>query len=253
MISSGPGLKKAKIDIPAELKTHPYHARFIDTVTASPFREDYNPLHPLTRSQDRENKMALLKFCSQDEHLVTGAETGIDPSVPYLHYYEGMMSLGPYRLPDAGTDMVAYRKPTPDFLKYQVGEKYRLPLWELVYHDCTVAQWYWGDASNKAPEVWDRRDLLNILYGTAPLLMFDKTRWEVEQPRMAQTYRNVCTWTRKVGYDEMLNHRYLTPDRTVQQTDFAGGDSVIVNFGDRPWKADGLTVLPMKFKQIHRR
>ncbi len=36
---------------------------------------------------------------------------------------------------------------------------YRLLLWELVYHDCVVAQWYWGDYNNKLPAVWDRRDL----------------------------------------------------------------------------------------------
>jgi hypothetical protein len=163
--------------------------------------------------------------------LVVGTETGIDPSVPYVHYYEGMMSLGPFRLPDAGTEMMAYRKPTAEFLKFQVGPGYRIPLWELVYHDCTVAQWYWGDATNKAPEVWDDRDLLNILYGTAPLLMFDKGRWEHDKARMLQTYRNVCEWTHKVGYDEMLTHRDLTPDHTVQQTTWSSGRSVVVNFG----------------------
>ena len=98
--------------------------------------------------------MKLLEYCSRDEKLVVGTETGIDPSVPYVHYYEGMMSLGPYRLPDAGRDMLQYKPPTPDFLKFQVGHFYRIPLWELVYHDCVVAQWYWGDYNNKAPEVW---------------------------------------------------------------------------------------------------
>jgi len=244
VISSGAGLVRAKKKIPEDLAKIPYLARFIDTTTASPFREDYNPNHPLTRSQDRANKMALLAFCSKDMKQVVGTETGIDPSVPVVEYYEGMMSLGPYRLPDAGTFMMDYKKPTPDFLKYQVGATYRIPLWELVYHDCTVAQWYWGDASNKAPEVWDQRDLLNILYGTAPLLMFDKDRWAKEKPRMLQTYKNVCEWTRKVGYDEMLTHEDLTFDHSVQRTTFSSGRSVIVNFGEIPYKG----IKPMSFK-----
>lgn len=243
VISSGAGLDHAKQKIPADLANIPYMARFIDTTTASPFREDYNPLHPLTRGQDCANKMALLDFCSKDMKLVVGTETGIDPSVPVVDYYEGMMSLGPFRLPDAGTFMMEYRKPTPQFLKFQVGSMYRIPLWELVYHDCTVAQWYWGDASNKAPEVWDQRDLLNILYGTGPLLMFDKDRWARDKARMFQTYKNVCEWTRKVGYDEMLTHEDLTPDHTVQRTTWSSGRSVIVNFGDQPFKG----IKPMSF------
>lgn len=250
VICSERGLDRAKLLIPNELKDHPYRCRFIDTTTASPWRECYNPLHPLSRSDDRKYKMELLKFCSQNMGLVVGAETGIDPSVPYLEYYEGMMSLGPYRLPDSGTDMIAYRAPTPDFLKYQVGAFYRLPLWELVYHDCTVAQWYWGDASNKVPEVWNQRDLLNILYGTAPLLMFDKQRWASEKLRMLQTYRQVCGWTRKIGYEEMVSHQYLTPDHLVQKTRFASGRSVIVNFGPQPWTDGSLTVPAVGFKTL---
>jgi hypothetical protein len=243
VISSGAGLVRAKKKIPAELAQIPYMARFIDTTTASPFREDYNPAHPLSRGQDRANKMALLEFCSKDMKLVTGTETGIDPSVPVVEYYEGMMSLGPYRLPNAGTFMMEYQKPTPDFLKYQVGPTYRIPLWELVYHDCTVAQWYWGDATNKAPEVWDQRDLLNILYGTAPLLMFDKDRWSHNKARMLQTYQNVCKWIRKVGYDEMLSHEDLTFDHTVQKTTWSSGRSVTVNFGEIPFKG----IKPMSY------
>ena len=244
VINSQRALTRAKKKIPEDLAKIPYLARFIDTTTASPFREDYSPVHPLSRGQDRAYKMALLDFCSKDMKLVTGTETGIDPSVPVVEYYEGMMSLGPYRLPDSGTFMMDYQKPTSDFLKYQVGSRYRIPLWELVYHDCTVAQWYWGDASNKAPEVWDQRDLLNILYGTAPLLMFDKARWAKEKDRSLQTYKNVCEWVRKIGYDEMVSHADLTPDHTVQKTTWSSGRSVIVNFGSTDFQG----IKPMSFK-----
>lgn len=247
VISSGAGLARAKQTIPAELAKIPYACRFIDTTTASPWREDYNPSHPLTRGEDRKNKMALLEFCSKDEGLVVGSETGVDASVPYLDYFEGMESLGPYRLPNAGTDMMGYYKPTPEFLKFQVGPVYRLPLWELVYHDCTVAQWYWGDASNKAPEVWDRRDLFNILYGTAPLVMFDDARWASQKERVLKTYRDVCEWIRKIGYDTMTSHEFLTADHTVQRSTWNSGHWCAVNFGDRPAKVGGETIPTMGF------
>jgi hypothetical protein len=248
VITSSAQLKRASRQLPEDLMTHAYKCRFIDTTTATPWREDYSPVHPLTRSEDRENKMKLLEFMSKDMKLVVGTETGIDPSVPYVHYYEGMLSLTKYRLPDAGRDMLKYKPPTPDFLKFQVGHFYRIPLWELVYHDCVVAQWYWGDYNNKAPEVWDRRDLFNILYGTPPMFMFDKAIWEKEKQRFVASYRNICPLARKLGYDEMLAHTFLTPDHAVQRTRWKSGAEVVVNFGDAPYKLDdGRTVKTMSW------
>lgn len=248
VISSPRQLARARQRIPAELKTHPYRCRFIDTTTASPFREDYHPDHPLTRSDDKKYKMALLAFVSKEMKLVTGTETGIDPSVPFVHYYEGMLSLGPYRLPDAGRDMLLYKPPTPDFLKFQVGHYYRLPLWELVYHDCVVSQWYWGDYNNKVPEVWDRRDLINILYGTPPMFMFDKAGWEKHKARFLASYRNICPLVRQIGYDEMLSHEWLTSDHTVQRTRWASGREIVVNFGEQEYRLDARSsVKPMSW------
>ncbi len=88
VINSARGLARAEQMIPADLKKTPLACRFLDTTTASPWREDYDPAHPLTHSQDRHYKMALLDFCSRREKLVVGTETGIDPSVPFVDYYE---------------------------------------------------------------------------------------------------------------------------------------------------------------------
>ena len=250
VINSQRGLARAKLTVPADLKMTPYGCRFIDTTTASPWREDYNPAHPLTRSQDRHYKMALLDFCSGQEKLVVGTETGIDPSVPFVDYYEGMMSLGPYRLPDSGRDLMDYKTPTSDFLKFQVGPFYRIPLWELVYHDCVVAGWYWGDSTNKEPEAWDKRDLFNSLYGTPPLFLFDRAVWEKNKDHFARTYRTVCPLVRRLGYDQMLSHAFLTPDHTVQQTRWASGATVTVNFGDKPYTLRRGVVIPAGGRRV---
>jgi hypothetical protein len=237
----------ARRRIPEELKTHPYRCRFIDTTTASPWRECYDPDHPMTRSESRQSKMDLLKYISADCRLVTGSETGHEAAVPYVHYFEGMLSLGPYRVPDAGRDMTRIWETVPDRLaKFQTGHYYRLPLWELVYHDCVVAQWYWGDYSNKLPQLWDRRDLINVLYGTPPMFMFNRTLWQEQRERFVRSYRTVAPVARATGYREMLSHRWLTADHAVQETRFAGGVTVTVNFGDRPYMlANGKELPPL--------
>jgi len=217
--------------VPPELQTHPYRCRFIDTTTAAPWHECYDPSHPMTRTESREWKMKLLDYVSRDLKLVTGCETGHDAAVPYLHYFEGMLSLGPYRVPDAGRDMARIWDEVPERVaKFQLGHRYRLPLWELVYHDCVVAQWYWGDYNNKLPALWDKRDLFNALYGTPPMFMFNRSLWENNKARFVQSYKATCPIARATGYSEMTDHRFLTPDRDVQQTKFANDVSVTVNF-----------------------
>ncbi len=221
----------ARARIPAELSTHPYRCRFIDTTTASPWRECYATNHLMARTQSKDAKMQLLSYMSDDLKLVTGSETGHDAAVPYVDYFEGMLSLGPYRVPDAGRRMNVLWTNIPEVVaKFQLGEKYRLPLWELVYHDCVVAQWYWGDYNNKLPALWDKRDLFNVLYGTPPMFMFERKLWSEDKARFVQSYKNTCPYVRQVGYAEMTDHRFLRPDRSVQQTIFANGQVVTVNF-----------------------
>lgn len=237
----------ARERITAELRTHPYLARFIDTTTASPWRECYHPDHPMTRSQSREWKMRLLEYVCREAGLVTGCETGHDASVPWVHFFEGMLSLGPYRVPDSGRDMKRIWTEVPERVeKFQTGHGYRIPLWELVYHECVVAQWYWGDYNNKLPALWDRRDLFNLLYGTPPMFMFDRALWAKERERFVRSYRTVCPTVHDVALHEMTDHRFLTSDRAVQRTRFANGTEITVNFGATPFRLDdGRSLAPL--------
>ena len=239
----------ARERVPAELAASPYKCRFIDTTTAAPWHECYSTNHPMTRTESKQWKMELLRYMSEDQKLVTGCETGHDASVPFLHYFEGMLSLGPYRVPDAGRRMSEIWTNVPEVVaKFQLGHAYRLPLWELVYHDCVVAQWYWGDYNNKLPAVWDKRDLFNVLYGTPPMFMFNRKLWTENKDRFVQSYRNTCPYVRRAGYSEMLDHRFLSADRAVQQTVFANGQTVTVNFGTAPFPLPGgQTLEPMGF------
>ena len=242
-------LDYARARIPAELATHPYRSRFIDTTTAAPWHECYHTNHPMTRTGSKKWKMELLRYVSEDSRLITGCETGHDASVPFLHYFEGMLSLGPYRVPNAGRDMARIWTNAPErVVKFQLGHEYRLPLWELVYHDCVVAQWYWGDYNNKLPMLWDKRDLFNLLYATPPMFMFNRDLWQKNRARFLQSYQMICPTVREVGYSEMTDHRFLTPDRSVQQTAFANGTRVTVNFGNAPYLSDGRTLSPMGYR-----
>ena len=237
-----------------ELKNRPYTARFIDTTVAAPWYECRHPDHPMRRADSRRWKMELLRVVGDEFGLVVGSETGQDASVPYCDYYEGMMSIGPYRTPDAGRRMQEVWTNAPArTVKYMVGERYRLPLWELVYHECVCAHWYWGDHVGKTPELWRKRDLFNALYGTMGLYMFNRRMWNEDKDKYARSYRTTSPIARGTGRCEMLDHRFLTPDRAVQQTVFANGMTVTVNFGDRPFALPDGTVVPPSDVVVGRR
>ncbi len=236
----------ARRRIREDLATRPFRARFIDTTTASPWRECYDPAHPMTRTESRAFKMELLKVVSHEFNLVCGSETGHDAAVPFVHYFEGMLSLGPFRVPDAGRDIMRKWTEVPERVaRFQTGHRYRLPLWELVYHDCVVAQWYWGDYNNKLPALWRRRDLWNALYGTPPMYMFNRAEWNRDRDRFLESYRIATPVHRRTMLHPMTNHRRLTPDGSVQQSVFGDGTVVTVNFGEQPWRLpDGRELAP---------
>jgi len=247
VICDSKAIPYAKKRIGNELKTKSYRARFIDTTVAAPWFECYDPDHPMTRSDSRNYKMQLLDLMGTEFGLVCGSETGHEASVPFCDFYEGMMSLGPYRVPDSGRDMSRIWDEVPERVeKFQVGETYRLPLWELVYHDCTVSYWYWGDYNNKLPTIWRKRDLFNALYGVPPMYMFNQQYWREHKQQFVESYKIAAPVSRLTGYSEMTDHRVLTDDRTVQQTQFANGVRVTVNFGERAFKmSDGHTLEPL--------
>lgn len=237
-----------------ELKEKPFLARFIDTTTASPWRECYDPNHPCTRTQSKNAKMQLLGTLGSEFNLVTGSETGHEASVPFCDFYEGMMSLGPYRVPDSGRNIPDIWEEAPErTVKYQVGEAFRMPLWELVYHDCTVSYWYWGDYNNKLPQLWAKRDLFNALYGVPPMYIFTGDNLERFRTQIAESYTVAQPVSEMTGRSEMTSFRVISRDRSVQQTEFACGVRVTANFGDSDYRMSDGYVLGAKKTRVETR
>jgi hypothetical protein len=81
------------------------------------------------------------------------------------------------------------------------------------------------------------------------MFMFSREFWDQNKDRFVQSYKNTCTAARAVGYSEMVEHLFLTDDRSVQQTRFANGVAVTVNFGDTPFTLpDGVVLAPMSHR-----
>ena len=243
----------AKATAEKVLSEWPFIGRFIDVTTAEGLYECYDPKHLMTKTQKRECGPALHRVF-RDRKLVMGGEHGIWWCVPWLDYIEGMQS-GGYASWPAG-HLIHPKTKEEEFegawgklktkwetyAQWGIGHESRAPLWELVFHDCIVSTWYWGDASDwlldAAPEITPKKDAFNILYGTIPLMWANKEgAWHKDRAMFLRTYRNTCKLHETLATAELLSHEFVTADRAVQRTRFSDGTVCVVNFGEKPYRA----------------
>jgi hypothetical protein len=247
-------VRTAKRVVPNVLGKYPYLGRFVDVTTAEGLYECYDAKHPLSHTDKRQCGSDLLSYV-RSQNLVVGGEHGIWWAVPHLDYVEGMMSGGSYAWPaghlirpkskDQQFDNPwggSYGK-WDEYERWGIGHAYRVPLWELVFHDCVITTWYWGDSSDflldADPEVTAKKDAFNILYGTVPIMWANQHgAWQKSRETFLKTYRNTCKLHEVIAGTEMLTHEFVTPDRAVQRTRFSDGTQVIVNFGDTPYSSE---------------
>ncbi len=244
---------------------------FLDTTTTGgSIVECWNPKHPLRRTEGAAQLDRALEELSRFGFSV-GSERGKWWATRTTHVFEGMETLSEYGgayYANGGTGhwVGPYLTDKPGFrercLGYDFNPARRVPLFQLVYHDSVYCTRRWNQDPGRDRSLWDRHDLMNILYGTAPLFfmhpkagnVIGSRQWRKVKDRYLQTYRNVCGWREKIGFDEMTGHRFLSTDRLVQETRFSSGWGVVVNFSDHSWRgADGVSVPAHSFRTFEAR
>jgi hypothetical protein len=110
-----------------------------------------------------------------------------------------------------------------------------------------VTSWRWEDSNHHLPEIWWKKDLFNILYGSAPLWSIDRERWETYKNTFIQSYKNFGPWLEQIGYDELVSHRFVSDDHKIQESVFSSGKRAIANFGDSDFSFEGKIVKAKSF------
>ncbi len=239
-----------KLNVPPELKKIPYNSRFIDVQAATLVRECYNPKHPATRRVGADYIRRQQDYLTS-LGLINGVECGNEIYAAHYHYAEGLLSPTKFRIPGSGRKMthVHTRSEMPEATeKFMLNPEFRVPLWELVYHDCVINYWYWGDSNCCCPELMYKFDNFNALYGYPPIYSLDMTHWNLLKNQIAASYKRSAAVARKVAFERMTNFEYLTSDKKVQRTTFSNGVTVTANFSERDYTTEsGKKIAPWSY------
>ena len=237
--------ERIREEIPQILKKFPYYkGRFID-VYGCRLGTCYSPVHPLTMADTLKVKNGAFESMEK-MGLITGTENGFDGIINHLTYSEGLHSPVNLQIPDSGRKHahVMNEEQVAHTGKEMMKPSRRVPLWQLVYHDCMMTFPYWGDSTESAPKYTNRKVLFACLFGCPPLYSFSVKDYEALKPSILDSYKRIGEIHSKVATLKMTNYEVLSNDYMLQRSVFGDKYSITVNFSDKPLEYNGKLIAP---------
>ena len=182
-------------------------AMFVDIITAMQLYQSYEQNNRLSKAEDLQAKKELMKFY-KNQGILLGSEEAADFGIPYLDWYEN---------------------------RHQRTAGVSIPLWPLVFHDAAFCTRYGGVMRNESYPGW----LEDMLWGYLPHFSIG-AEWDLDE--LFTSIGQVDEWHKRIGMAEMDNHRFLSEDFTIEQTEYSTGDSIICNFSNQPVTIDQNTI-----------
>ncbi len=236
----------------------PFNAVFVDCDAYGQFFDDYHPEHTATKQDDMLARLDRLRWLNRAHGLVVGSEGGSAYAVPVIHFAHGMLTpvigwgdpdlkdrsspyyKGAYYPPDAPATFVKQVPLKPSYQKFFYDPRYRLPLYQAVFHDAVVTTHHWGNASLKFKDQVATVALLEQLYNVPPLYHLNHAEWKKHRTHILSHYAFFSPLHRELATQAMTDFHWLTDDRLVQQTTFADGTRIIANFREEPVVVSGI-------------
>lgn len=185
-------------------------ASYLDVFSIVPLDECHDPSHPMTRSDCREYRSACFRFMT--EHgIVLSSEEAVDwatPDLDFVYWAPLYQKDGLFKGAYLGTPV---------------------PLHELVYHDALVVPW-----RVETPEQF----LQCLLYGGVPLMSSNRSPAYVGRVKLLSRVHEA------VGGAEMVQHRLLSTEGIVQETEFASDVRIRVDFAAERFYVQGVDGIP---------
>jgi len=221
---------------------------FIDCDAAGEFYEDFSTVHPATQEQEMEGRLRRMSWIRDAYHLVIGSEGGVAYSTGTIHFAHGIMGpifgwgdpvlkakTSPYFLgayyPENGPAMFFKQVPlAPAYYHLFFDPRFRLPLYQTVFHDSVVVANHWSLPTLKFSDQVVERTLVEQLYNAPPLYHLNSQEFDKRKKWMKAQYAFFSPLQRLVGLLPMTDFAWLTADHRVQRTVFGNKYEIVANF-----------------------
>jgi hypothetical protein len=184
---------------------------------------------------------------------VIGSETGAAYAASTIHFAHGMMTSafgwgdpdlrnrespyfeGAYYPPEAPAVFIR-QVPLKEAYRYlHFNPRFRLPLYQTVFHDSVVTTHHWSRGSLKFRDQLGAVALFELLYNVPPLYHLNLAELQKQNERIQAHYAFFSPLHREAGLLPMTEFRWLTPDRQVQRTVFGDRIELTANFRLSPY------------------
>jgi hypothetical protein len=234
---------------------------FVDCDADGELYDDYSPDHPATQEMDRDARNARMAWIRDTFGAVVGSEGGSSYAAGTIHFAHGMMTpafgwddaemkdraskyfLGGYYPPNAPAIFFKQVPMKAEYRRAFADPRFRLPLYQTVFHDSVVTTHQWGSASLKFQDDDHARELLELLYDVPPLYHLNLAAWKKQHELIQHHYAFFSPLHRESALLAMTDFHWLTADRRVQRTTFGEELEQVANFGDEPFEYEG-TMIP---------
>jgi len=113
--------------------------------------------------------------------------------------------------------------------------RYRLPLYQAVFHDAIVSSHHWNYDNLKFSDVQTTRSLLSQLYNTAPMFHLSRATLTARLPAIKRADAAFRPLHQALWDKALTDFRWLDRDGWVQQTTFSDGSTLTANFSAQPF------------------
>ncbi|MEV4436483.1 glycoside hydrolase [Streptomyces sp. NPDC049555] len=220
---------------------------FLDVDAAGEFFRDHSSAHPMTKAQDRANRLARMQRIADGRRLALGSESAGAWANEVLSYdhgsgtpvHDGLWAAerdkknwGGYTPAKAPETFFRPAELPADVAKAMYDPTYRVPLFETALHDSLVNVERWELPYDKLPRQKTDRALLAMLYNTPLNFVIGTGTLQKQGSELAALQKYFSPLHKAAGTEPMTSFRTLTGDRTVQRTTFGDGTlTVTANFG----------------------
>ena len=245
--------------IVAQMSTD-FNTWFIDCDAYGELFDDYSTSHPATQLDDMNARLARIAWIRDRYNMVVGSEGGAAYSASTLHFAHGMTVpvigwgdpemnektspyyIGGYWPPEAPAIHVKQVPLKSQYLYLYYDPRFRLPLYQIVFHDSVITTSHWHTGSLKFENAIETLVLLELLYNVPPLYHLNMAEFTKYKAWITRHYAFFSPLHKEIGGQIMTDFAWLTNNRQVQRTEFGDTVELFANFEADAFEYEGVVV-----------